>query len=446
MPVRIRPILLVLLGACGTRAAPIPSPAVAFTHATVVDVETGRLLPDQTVVVTGREIRAMGPGLRVGAGTRVVDATGKYLIPGLWDMHTHVYSNGPGTLLVYAANGVTSIRDMGADDFARVRGWRDSIAAGLRVGPRMKIASPVVESPRWIAAVRSMEEREGLPTEWLNHRFGPSTAAEAVAFVDSVAALGADHIKVRNYPAPAVLRALMARAKERGLPVVAHTHGGMSPVEVSGAGMASFEHGFFPALTESRRGRDSVYRQLAFNGTHVVPTLVAWDGRVLSGDSLMVRASDDGDPRLRYVAPRVRQRWRDEAKTRKHETPLDWGAMQRADVRNLREMVEAGVAIMVGSDAGAPLVVPGFGTHDELARLVEQGGFTPLQALQAATLRPARFMGAADSLGVISAGRLADLVLLDANPLEDIRNTQKIRAVVLNGRYLDRAALDRLLN
>jgi imidazolonepropionase-like amidohydrolase len=443
----LRPILLLaLVAACGPATAPAPfdSP-IAFTHATVVDVETGRLLPDQTVVVAGNRIREVGPAVRIGARTRVVDASGKYLIPGLWDMHTHVYGNGPGSLLVYAANGVTSIRDMGADDFARVRGWRDSIAAGLRTGPRMKIASPVVENPRWIAAVRRMEEREGQNTDWLNFRFGPATAAEAIAFVDSVARLGADHVKVRNYPAPEVLRALMQRARERGLPVYAHTHGGMRAADASAAGMASFEHGFFPALSDSRAGRDSVYRQLIVNGTAIVPTLVAWRGRVLSGDSLLVLASAEDDPRLRYLPARIRQRWRDEAKTRKHETPMDWGALQRNDVRNLRELAAAGMVVMVGSDAGAPLVVPGFATHDELAQLVETGGFTPLQALQAATLRPARFMGTADSLGTIGGGRLADLVLLDANPLEDIRNTQKIRGVMLNGRYLDRAALDALL-
>ena len=444
---KLRPtLLLVLLPACGPAKAPAPfDTPIAFTHATVVDVETGRLLPNQTVVVAGNRIRDVGPAVRVGAGARVVDARGKYLIPGLWDMHTHVYGNGPGALLLYAANGVTSIRDMGADDFARVRAWRDSIAAGQRLGPRMKIASPVVESPRWIAAIRRMEEREGLPTEWLNHRFGPSTPAEAIAFVDSVARLGADHVKVRNYPAPEVLRALMQRARERGLPVVAHTHGGMPPVEASAAGMASFEHGFFPAIAESRAGRDSVYRRLAVNGTAIVPTLVTWRGRVLSGDSLLVLASADADPRLRYLPARVSQRWRDEAKTRKHETALDWRALYRNDVRNLRELAAAGMVVMVGSDAGAPLVIPGFATHDELAQLVEVGGFTPLQALQAATLRPARFMGIADSLGTVARGRLADLVLLDANPLDDIRNTKKVRGVVLNGRYLDRSALDALL-
>jgi imidazolonepropionase-like amidohydrolase len=375
----------------------------------------------------------------------VVDASGKYLIPGLWDMHTHVYGNGPGALLLYAANGVTSIRDMGADDFARVRAWRDSIAAGQRIGPRMKIASPVVENPRWLAAVRTMQEREGQNTDWLAFRFGPSTPEQAIAFVDSVARLGADHVKVRNYPAPEVLRALMKRARERGLPVVAHTHGGMRPAEASAAGMASFEHGFFPGIGESRAGRDSVYRELILNGTAIVPTLVTWRGRVVSGDSLLVLARADGDPRQRYLPARVSQRWRDEAKTRKHETPMDWGALYRNDVRNLRELAAAGMVVMVGSDAGAPLVVPGFATHDELERLVDTGGFTALQALQAATLRPARFMGAADSLGAVAGGRVADLVLLDANPLDDIRNTQKIRGVVLNGRYLDRAALDALL-
>lgn len=442
---RIPTILLAFLAACGTSKAPVPATeSLAFTRVAVVDVEGGRVLPEQTVVVRGNRIVRMGSG-PVPARARVVDARGKYMIPGLWDMHTHVELNGAAALLLYAANGVTSIRDMGAHDFARTRAWRDSIAAGLRTGPRMKIAAPIVESPEWLRAVRRMQEREGQPTAWLDQRYGPASAEEAVRWVDSVAALGADHVKVRNYPALEVLRALMSRARERGLPVYAHIHRGLSPAEASAAGMRSFEHGFFPALGGSAAGRDSLFRQLAANGTAIVPTLVTWRGRELTGDALMFALDAASGPNLRYVPPEVSRRWRDEAKTRRYETPQDWSALARADRRNVRELQDAGVVVMVGSDGGAPLVVPGFATHEELALLVAEGGLTPLQALRAATVRPAAFLGMADSLGVVRAGKVADLVLLDANPLEDIRNTRRIAAVVLNGRYLDRAALDRLL-
>jgi imidazolonepropionase-like amidohydrolase len=441
---KLRPILLLaFLAACGPAKAPAPfDTPIAFTHATVVDVETGRLLPNQTVVVAGNRIREVGPAVRIGAGTRVVDATGKFLIPGLWDMHTHVYGNGPGALLLYPANGVTSIRDMGADDFARVRAWRDSIAAGQRVGPRMKIASPVVENPRWIAAVRGMQEREGQNTDWLAFRFGPSTPAEAIAFVDSVARLGADHVKVRNYPAPDVLRALMRRAGERGLPVVAHTHGGCRPWRRRWRGWRASSTASSPRSPSRARPR-LVYRELILNGTAIVPTLVTWRG----GCFRATRSWCSPAPKTRACATFRRAsaalaRRGEDAQAR---VGAGLGRDARNDVRNLRELAAAGMVVMVGSDAGAPLVVPGFATHDELAQLVELGGFTPLQALQAATLRPARFTGTADSLGTVAGGRLADLVLLDANPLADIRNTQKIRGVVLNGRYLDRRALDALL-
>ncbi len=443
---RIPPLLLVLLAACGASAAPAPrAEGVAFTHATVVDVEGGRLLPGQTVVVKGNRIVAMGAGARVPAGTRVVDARGKFLVPGLWDVHTHVELNGRAALPLYAANGVTSIRDMGGHDWALTRAWRDSIAAGQRTGPRMKIAAPIVESPEWMRAVRRMQEAEGQPTAWLDRRYGPASAGEAVAWVDSMANLGADHVKVRNYPDAPVLRALMARARQRGLPVYAHTQRGLHPADASAAGMASFEHGFFPALAESAAGRDSLFRLLATNGTAIVPTLVTWRGREIDGAALAAALDSAGDPHLRYVPAEVTRRWRDEARTRRYETSVDWSALARADRRNVREMLAAGMMLLVGSDAGAPLVVPGFATHDELELLVTQGGLTPLQALRAATVHPAAFMRMADSLGAVRPGMVADLLLLDADPLADIRNTRGIAGVALNGRYLDRAALDALL-
>ncbi|HEU4454548.1 MAG TPA: hypothetical protein VFR81_15880, partial [Longimicrobium sp.] len=258
--------LLLVAGACTAGPAPSRSTApepLAITHVTVVDVANGQARADQTVLVAGARIVSVGPaaGARVPRGARVVDGTGKYLVPGLWDMHSHATMFGRTALGLYLAHGVTGIRDMGAERFAVAKAWRDSIAAGEMAGPRMRVAGPVVENPRWLAAVRRMSDAAGTP--WtLYERFGPASREEAVRWVDSVAALGADHIKVRNWPDTTIGRALVERARERGLPVVGH---GNEPFPRTG--VATLEHGIWPPLRVSEAARDSLWRRLAAEGT-----------------------------------------------------------------------------------------------------------------------------------------------------------------------------------
>lgn len=417
------------------------APTLAITHVNVVDGTGALPRPDQTVLVSGNRIVEVGRAadVRVPRGAQTVDGSGKYLIPGLWDMHSHAASFGPVSLKLYLANGVTGVRDMGAERFATAKAMRDSIAAGLLLGPRMRIASPVVENPRWLAWVKEMEAKAGLP--WtLYERFGPATPKEAVRWVDSVATLGADHIKVRNWPDTLAGRALVARAREHGLPVVGHANEPF-PRE----GIASYEHGVWPPLSVSDAARDSLWRQFAASGAAFVPTLVTWPIRLDPPDTLLAKLSSGRIPGLRYVPAGTIQRWRDGLLGMKQEPPRDWTDIYRANLRDAAEMHRAGVPLMAGTDIGAPLLIPGFSLHDELALLVSAAGLTPREALQAATLTPARVLGLADSLGTVEAGKLADLVLLDASPLDDIRNTRRIHAVVADGRLLDRAALDRLL-
>jgi imidazolonepropionase-like amidohydrolase len=442
--------MFVVLAGCasaGTRESAEAPGTLVITHVTVVDGAGGPSRADQTVLVRGSRIVAVAPAaeVRVPRGATVVDGAGKYLIPGLWDMHTHVASYGDTTgrlaLKLQLAHGITGIRDMGALDFARVKGWRDDVAAGGLLGPRMKIASPIVESVRWMETVRRWEAEAGKNTDWLDVRFGPRSADDAERFVDSAVAMGADHIKVRNWPDSAISAALVARARQRGIPVVAHPN-----VPFPETGVASYEHQIFPALRRSDAGRDSLFRQWAANGVAFVPTLVTGVGRLYPPDTLLSWIDPARDPKYAYVPAGMLTEWRQELQVAAaNEEPVDWQAAWRRRLHEVREMRAAGVMILAASDFGAPLVVPGFDLHAELARLVDDLGMTPSEALRAATLDPARFLGMADSLGTVEAGKLADLVLLDADPLADIRNTRRIRAVVANGRLLDRRALDRLM-
>ncbi len=431
----------------GVHGAMIPPPSLAIRNVTVVDVETGVSIPGQTVLIVHDRIVSVEPAgrSRLPRRARVVDGRGKFLVPGLWDMHSHAASYGDTAghpaLSISLAHGVTGMRDMGALHFERIRGWRDDVAADRMIGPRLRIASPIVEHPRWLATVRGWEERAGKDTGWMDARFGPESAEQAVRWVDSVAALGADHVKVRNWPEPAVTRALVARARERGLPVVGHAN---QPFPLTG--VASYEHGFFPALGLSPTGRDSLFRRWAAEGVAIAPTLVASVGRLHPRDSLLARATPAREAKYGFVPPEMLAEWRAELEVAEaNEQPIHWAGLYRAGLVDVRELHAAGVRVLAASDFGAPFVVPGFDLHAELQMLVEDVGFSPAEALRAATLNPALVLGMADSLGAVRAGFLADLVLLDGDPLADIRNSRRIRAVVANGRLLDRAALDRML-
>jgi imidazolonepropionase-like amidohydrolase len=447
---------------------------IAIVGVTVVDVSTGRLLRDHTVVVSEGRIAAVGPrqgrgAVRVRAGARVVDGKGKYLIPGLWDMHVHALPSDrrPKTVdtffPLFVANGVTGVRDMGGnlDTLLAIRTRRALMA------PRLVAAGPLVDGPR--------------PT-FPELSVSVATPAAASGSVDSLVTAGVDFIKVYSRLPRETYAAIVAAARRRGLPVAGHVPIELSVSEASNAGQASVEHlaeiildcsseagdirrQFVAAmqgapagstdLTRARRAARaralrtvdwptcrSLFAELARNGTWVVPTLAV--------GANVADTSRAHDARLRYFDASTVAAWRSDAPATpaSGRAPNDSSAPRPAPLADVapyaRELVRAGVGLLAGTDLPNFYTFPGFDLHAELALLVE-AGLTPLQALQAATLNPARFLAATDSLGSVAPGKLADLVLLDADPLGDIRNTTAIRAVFANGRFLDRAALDSLL-
>jgi imidazolonepropionase-like amidohydrolase len=466
-PLLILFVAAVLLGSCFSSAT------TAITHVTLIDVSGGPLQPDSSVLVSGTHIAAVGPSssIPIPRGAKIIDGSGKFLIPGLADMHLHLTGSGEPDgsreffLPLLIANGITTVRDMGGK-VEYLKKLRGEIASGQRLGPQIFFTGPYLD---------------GNPPS-----FQPSivvqNAAEGIAAVDSLTAEGVDFIKVQSRLKPEGYFAIASESKKLGIRFLGHVPDSITVAQASDAGQASIEHltgvllGCSTHEEELRRRQlthpgketasqarerervwqrdllnsyseakaDALVRKFAGNHTWQVPTLV------LLLDLVYLTPSNihENDPRLKYVPQAVQTVWKQgRSEILENATAQDFQQRTESAGRSLEivgKMNAAGVPIMAGTDSAAPNVFPGFGLQGELTYLVH-AGLTPRQALQAATTSPAEFLGKANEQGRIADGQRADLVLLDADPLMDIRNTQQIRAVVLNGKLLERGDLDALL-
>jgi imidazolonepropionase-like amidohydrolase len=397
---------------------------LVFNHVTVIDMTGAQSKPDMTVVIRGNRIITVGKSAKtsIPKNARVIDATGKFLIPGLWDMHAHLGNEDfdkSSYLRLFIANGVTGIRIMeGAPEYYL---WRKEIESGALLGPRMVIASQVIGSQ------------------------DSSNISEAAAReeVRKAKREGADFIKVHdNLPRQSYF-ALIDEARRSSLPVEGHVPTSITAEEASKAGQKSIEHSTGLDAAKSDGGKAEVLIAVfKRNRTWLCPTLI-----MRSNYASLDDASLANDPRLKYVKPSWKNRWLNMTKRAVNTPPGEW-LKRKETIRKEKALVgkmqKAGVGILAGTDDANPYSFVGFGLHDELAMLVE-AGLTPMQALQAATLNPAKFFNKLDSLGTVEKGKIADLVLLDANPLENIRSTRRINAVVANGGYFPKEALQQIL-
>jgi imidazolonepropionase-like amidohydrolase len=472
--------LCLLLSAC-TKTS---SPTVAIRDVTVVDVVDGSLRPEQAVLITGNRIVAVGPTdeVRIPRDAQLVEAGGRYVIPGLWDMHVHsvdpvaVDTADPSIVAqdwhfpLFLAYGVTGLRNMndrtGDVTLELTNTIKRQLADGSRRGPRRFLsAGPAVDGDPYLMSKKVVVR----------------TAAEARAAVEQLASNGADFIKVYENVSREAYFAIIDEARRRRIPVDGHLPFRITPEEAAAAGQRTVEH---PEAFAAGCSTDADAERERFAGV-----LAGYDGPPGSEELLLlqmrhVRALyDSRDPaacastfeayrhygvgvtadllvfhhivhaeqlladtaRLRLVPETIRRDWKNmlgSQTTRELQSILR--PIPALELENVRLANEAGVVLLAATDVDIPLGVPGLSLHEELVRLVE-AGLTPLQALQAATRNPARVLGLADSLGRIEPGQLADLVLLDANPLESIGNTRRIYAVVADGRVYRRGDLDRLL-
>jgi imidazolonepropionase-like amidohydrolase len=454
-----RTIFALLLCPVAAPALPIEAAeaTIAITNVTVIDTTGSPAKPGMTVVIQGNRItsvesagRARGP-----KGARVVDGTGKFLIPGLWDMHIHTFFGDwvPGgrevTLPLFIANGVTGVRDMGSD-LDPVLVARSDVAAGRLLGPRMVISGPMLDGPKsqFPAAIAIVTPEDG---------------RRAVVMLKS---RGVDFIKIQSYVPREAYFAIADECREQKIVFAGHVPDAIRASEASTKGQKSFEHliGVFEgsstvedALMKGPKGparfletydgakETALIALLAKNRTWQCPTLY-WE----RGQWLVDAIDVSKDAEAKY-APAY---WREKT----------WPTLTAVIIKNLdsdplpvrekfvfreleivKRLHEAGVPFLAGTDTPVGVdVLPGFSLHQELQRFVD-AGFTPMEALQTATLNPAKFLDRLADFGTVEKGKFADLVLLDANPLDDIRNTRKIAAVVANGRYYSREKLDDIL-
>lgn len=458
-------LLLSPIALCAQTATPTSSGKLVIAHVTIIDVERGRTLPDMAIVIDGNRIEVVSRtrNVVVPANARVIDAAGKFLMPGLWDMHSHLVraERVDMFLPLVVAAGVTGIRDMGtAMPLEEIKRVRNEIEAGQRLGPRIVAAGRILDGPKPINPTVSI---------------AISDAAEGRAAVRRQKDGGADFVKVYSLLSRDAFFAIADEAKRQGLPLTGHVPASITAAEAARAGQVSMEHMF--GVTEGCSTQEDALRQRTLaegkgvslirsradaldsysptkarklfrlfvsNQTWHVPSLVNQHAGVHRDKPV-----DEADPRWKYIPASMQERWKSssDGPMVRAFTAEAYAKLKHAFERQLTligEMNQAGVRFMTGTDTPVAFMFPGFSVHEELEFFV-RAGLTPAEALQTATINPARFLKMEKSLGSVAKGKIADLVLLSDNPLIRISNTQKIDAVVANGRYLDREALDATL-
>lgn len=480
-------VALIATVVCTLTARADDAGIVALEHVSIVDVQAGKVLPDQTVVWQRSRIMATGSSksLAVPAKAQRVDGTGRFVMPGLWDMHVHVGTPEAAadelTLPMFIANGVTSVRDMsdyiaGPDyrysGVITTKRWDAEARAGLRVGPRViSTASLVVDGPALLRRRPDLPAFLGAGT--------PADARELVRFIADESSV--DAIKVYSGLPRDSFFALMDEARKLGVTVVGHKPLGVDFIEAVNAGQRSIEHAreilldSFPGAAQLQRDfetrqappgerdqppavLDKVLREhdpkllramfdaMKKHDTYYVPTHLTrrFDWIAVAGDQKMLN-----DPRLQLIHPTaVKRALKDVEQTRARASgPTDAAAYKAFFEKGLeitRLAYRAGVNVMAGTDTGDSFCFPGSALLEEL-ELMASSGLSPAEVLRAATITPARYANRSNDFGGVSVGKIADLLVLDANPLADIRNVHATRMVVFNGRLFDRAELDKIL-
>ncbi|WP_168196221.1 amidohydrolase family protein [Echinicola soli] len=431
----------------------------------IVNVKDGNVLENQAILVDSARIVTIstyGDLSEMVPAERQIDAKGKYIIPGLWDMHVHfegedLVEDNLALFPVFVAYGITTVRDMASDLGEQVLQWREEIAADKFLGPQIFTAG---------------RKLEGIDSFWKGD-LEIANEEELQQMLDKLEDYEVDMVKVtENALSGELFLQSVKQAHERGFLVSAHVPLDLSMEDLAAAGLSSIEHASYllrlgtdeyRIAHEVANGRMSPseantyyaghfdqdtamlhYQKLADSGLAITPTLIG--GKQLAYYDVDNHADDDF---RKYLTDRFTSNYQWRIDRIADSSPEQWQARKeryQQIAAQLPYLQRAGMTILAGSDAAAlnTFVYPALSLHQEL-ELFQEAGLSPLQVLQTATINGAAFMGKSSTMGTVETGKQADLVLLNSNPLKDVGATQDIFAVMNDGQYFDRRALDALL-
>ena len=384
-------------------------PDLLLRDVTVIDISTGTALAKRSILIRGDKIAAMGTAIVVPTDAQIVDGAGKFVIPGLWDMHVHLTDKEQ--LPMFLAYGITGVRDMGSD-FDVVKQWRDAVQKGALMGPHIETSGPAFDG--------FPADNPKLPVSFVRDPH------EARTVFDRLDDQGVDFISVYPRLPRDAYFALAERARK-----YYSTVSGPVPATVS----------LLEAIDARQKTIDRMFGVLLACSTEE-PKLrpirsLALERRDREGFRLAeIEAMNSFSPEKAHTVFRRMALY--DTRSVPMLVALGSSPLYETLVHLLMMMHQDGVGVLAGTDVGQGELHPGEGLHQELELLVA-AGFTPAEALRSATLEPAKYLDATEALGAVEQGKLADLVLLDANPLSDIRNTRKIAAVILSGKYIPKA-------
>jgi imidazolonepropionase-like amidohydrolase len=417
---------------------------VVFENVTVIPMDRERVLEKHSVIVRDGRIAQIAPaGVTAPAGATRVDGTGKFLMPGLAEMHGHLTANylpdaaKADILFLYVANGVTTVRAMLGNPEAIAT--REGIAAGKLLGPKLYVAGPALN---------------GKVTQT------PEDGARAVREQKQA---GYDLVKILGGMPPETYDSILRTAHSLEIDVAGHVPGEVGVRRALEARQRSIDHldQYIPALNltpeTSREEEDRRIAELAQltakSGVWNVPTMYLWDlfHNAESGDALRRRLTE-----TRYLPRTMIDEWtksKDGRLRPPNNTPSGVGAFGQTGVRVmelrrkiLRALKASNAPIALGTDSPQMFSVPGFSTHRELRLMVDELGYTPYQALESGTLKVAEYFGTTADTGTVAQGKRADLVLLNANPLTNITNTENRAGVMVNGRWFPEQEIGKRLD
>jgi imidazolonepropionase-like amidohydrolase len=424
-------------------------------HINIVNVLDGTIAKDQTIRIEDGLIKSISRGTGKGVKYPVYDCSGKYIMPGLWDMHIHDGGDSSTRyeyIPLFLANGVTGVRDMwGSEEMLKLR---DEIKEGKVTGPRMIVGSPIIDGAK----------------PFFRHSLSAKTPEQGRHYVDSLANAGYDFIKIYSLLREPVYLAIADECKKKSIPMEGHLPIEIGFEEAVEAGQRSFEHNFninrylirkekaslqwahdyldtvhvlqaaqFMVQTEPTgiSAKDFYLSETVLDNMRkkrvaIVPTLTLVQGRGIPSAQMVIQTQG-----LNYVSGDFVDYW-------KHQEPIFPPELLKSFGAAAKFLMDKNILILAGTDVNNPFCVPGFGLQQELINLHE-AGLSNLQVIQTATINPARFLYMEKMLGTVTEGKFADLLILDENPLTDISNTQKIYAVIVNGKYISHSDITDML-